>query len=73
MEEKCLVFATSIQDENDVMNVAYLFDNIDDILEWSVDLDDWEKVLRIVCKHLTARQIIQLLSDKGVIANEMET
>jgi hypothetical protein len=72
-EVKCLVFSTSLQNKNEVMKVADSFDNTDHILEWSVDLDDWEKVLRVVCKELTAEHIIQLLFEREVTAREMET
>lgn len=72
-EVKCLVFSTSLQNKNEVMKVADSFDNTDHILEWSVDLDDWEKVLRVVCKDFTAEHIIQLLLEREVNAREMET
>jgi hypothetical protein len=70
---KCLVFSTSLQNKNDVKKVAGSLDNTDHIIEWSVDLDDWEKVLRVVCKELTAEHIIQLLFEREVTASEMET
>lgn len=73
LEVKCSVFSTSLQNKNEVMKLADSLDNIGDILEWSVDLDDWEKVLRVVSKELTAEQIIQILFERGVTAREMET
>lgn len=43
----CLVFSTSIQDEKDLESAASVFNKISGIKDWSVDLDNWESVLRI--------------------------
>lgn len=70
-EITCLVFSTSLQSEEDVEGISDLMNRLPGILEWSVDLDDWEKVLRIECKEISSEQIIRALTDKGVSVEVM--
>ncbi|MEQ9168040.1 MAG: hypothetical protein RLO12_17395 [Fulvivirga sp.] len=42
-----LVFKTSINSYSDIQNIAKSLNNHPQIQEWSVDLDDYERVLRI--------------------------
>ena len=67
-----LIFRTSITTEQDVTWVETLFAQYSQIHKWSVDLEDWEKVLRIESKGITTNNIIDLLHTIGIIASELE-
>lgn len=70
---QCLVFRTSLQNRNDVEKISTTLDNLAGLSDWHVDLDDWEKVLRIECAGLSAESIIKTLFRKGFIAEEIPT
>ncbi len=72
-EAECLVFRTSLQTRNDVEKISAVLDNLPGITDWHVDLEDWEKVLRIECTGLSADHIIEILLLHGVKANAMST
>ena len=70
-ELKCLVFRTSLQNSMDVEKISATLDNLSGISDWHVDLDDWEKVLRIECTDITATAIIRVLLKNGVKAEDL--
>ncbi|CAG9901129.1 hypothetical protein BOVA514_5250 [Bacteroides ovatus] len=49
-----------------------LFAQYPQIYKWSVDFEDWEKVLRIESQDITADNIIDALWTIGIIASELE-
>jgi hypothetical protein len=57
MKQNILVFRTSIKRKNDVKRVAGVLSKFKGIRDWSVDMEDWEKVLRIVCETSTPDEI----------------
>ncbi len=44
---RMLILRSNIRTKEDVARVARSFDQRKDISRWSVDLDDWERVLKI--------------------------
>ncbi|MEX0662372.1 MAG: hypothetical protein WEA58_02695 [Balneolaceae bacterium] len=70
---QCLVFRTSLQNQKEVENISTVLDDLPGISDWYVDLEDWEKVLRIECKGLSADKIIKTLFIEGIIAEAMPT
>lgn len=72
-EEQCLVFSTSLQTEEDVNRISDTLNRLPGILEWSVDLEDWEKVLRVEVSGVDAGTIMSVLRERGVFTREMDT
>lgn len=72
-ETEYLVFSTSIRDEKDVNVTAAVLKNMSFIRDWSIDLDNWENVLRIEIEgmHLHPSTIKKALREKGVMIREM--
>jgi hypothetical protein len=68
---QCLVYRTTIKTRDDVQSISKVLDNLPGILDWHVDLDDWENVLRIECRNVTSSDIIGLLRANGFEAEEM--
>ena len=48
----CLIFSTSIQDRHCLYRVSRLMDNWTEIRKWSVDMEDWQKVLKVEGENL---------------------
>ncbi|RVU01514.1 hypothetical protein EOD41_05985 [Mucilaginibacter limnophilus] len=66
-----LVFKTSILTEADRHNVTCVLDEHESIEQWHVDLDDCDKVLRVVTNGLSAPYIIELVNQKGYLCVEL--
>lgn len=68
-----LVFSTSIRSEKDLEPAASVLNSMKGTLEWNVDLEDWEKVLRIEVSGVDVRQIVSALRSEGISIREMKT
>lgn len=71
IETECLVFHTNLQTKTDVEYISEAMNNLPGILDWSVDLEDWEKVLRVEGIGIRAGQIETLLRSFHVDIREM--
>ena len=64
---RILVFKTNIKNHKKLELIAPIFNGQKDILDWSVDINDVDKVLRIETNtSLTENKVIELLSKVGV-------
>ena len=61
MEEQILIFRTSVKNVRDIKHIAALFTLCPQIYKWNVDMEDWEKVLRIECQGITPTEISKAL------------
>ncbi|WP_350200925.1 hypothetical protein [Gracilimonas sp.] len=71
-EIACFVFRTSLIDKRDVEQISVAMNTHPDIAEWSVDLENWEKVLRVESSGIDVNGIKLLLRSKGFYCSEME-
>ena len=67
-----LVFRTNIQSAEDITYLKTLLDRHPHIARWNVDMDDSDRVLRIVSECLTEADIINLLTPVGYACSELE-
>ena len=72
-EMEVLVFSTSIRNDRDVGIISEELNHLSGILDWSVDLEDWEKVLRVEGINLCSSDIKKCLLEHGIIACKMPT
>ncbi|WP_281226333.1 hypothetical protein [Flavobacterium aquiphilum] len=70
--ENILVFATNIKTENDKLTISNVLNNNPEILQWSLDLEDIDCVLRIVSYTLSEEQIITLLDNQNFECSALE-
>lgn len=56
-----LVFATNIRTETDKQNITPVLNQNVEILQWNIDQEDIDCVLRIVSSTLSEDQIINIL------------
>lgn len=68
-----LVFKTNIQTKNEAQKLKHVL-NKKSILKWNVDVEDNDKVLRIVAnaKDLHALEIIRVINAEGIYCEELE-
>lgn len=69
--EHILIFKTNIRSEADRDLLSACFDNHQHIEEWTVDLDDEDRVLRVVSRTLNCKNIIELLMLHGYECSEL--
>jgi hypothetical protein len=68
-----LIFRTSVSTIKDVERIGIILNKCTQISTWSIDLEDWEKVLRIeCCKKLKSKDISIMLKDIDICISELE-
>lgn len=67
-----LIFRTNIQSEEDKLKVRNLLASHALIHESSVDIEDVDKVLRVVSPQLKPADVITLVKENGFICEELE-
>ena len=72
MENQILIFRTSITKRRDIKLIGSLLAKFPQITRWNVDLEDWEKVLRIECSNITALEISEVLRNNHIFTSELE-
>ena len=66
-----LIFATSIESEQDVLRVAPFLNGDNAILRWNVDREDVDHILRIESDGRDAEYFIRLVSAAGFACEEL--
>lgn len=69
---KIFVFKTSLKTDPEVRLLSEIFRNMEGIGNWSVDLDDWEKILRIESRGISSGKIVELLSEFGISCRQLD-
>ena len=65
------IMRSNIRTRRDVEIVNQVFSKINAIRNWSVDLDDWEKVLKVESFILSANNIAVILERFGYDCSEL--
>ena len=66
------IFKTNIQTEFDKLRIKNVLDASQKVLKWNIDMDDADRVLRIVSDSLRPEQIISVLEYVGFECSELE-
>lgn len=72
MQTTILIFRTSISGKQDLKRIEELLSCYPQIHQWSVDMEDWEKVLRIEGEEMNAGDLCSGLKNIGIQASELE-
>lgn len=70
--DKVLVFKTNITSSVQVASLASVLDVAEDIEEWSIDMEDCDRILRVVSGGIETREIINSLNNLGFHCEELE-
>lgn len=65
------VFRTSIE-ERDILNLSPELNKLNGISDWNTDLEDCDRILRVVSQDDMALEIISILSKQGFLCEELE-
>ncbi len=66
------IFKTNIQTEFDKLRIKNVLDASQKVLTWNIDMDDADRVLRVVSDSLKPEQIISVLDYIGFECTELE-
>ncbi len=66
-----LIFKTNIQTEFDRLRIKNVLDASQKVLKWNIDMEDSDRVLRIVSDSLSPEQIISVLDYVGFECEEL--
>lgn len=67
------IFKTNIETELDMNSIQFLLDSNPKIIQWSIDFEDIDRVLRIeASKYLSEKDIIDMIKSKGFYIEELE-
>ena len=67
-----LVFKTNLTDAKRISDVESLLDIHPHIVQWNVDLNDCDNVLRIVSKNMAAQEVENILLNAGYYCEELQ-
>lgn len=67
-----LIFATNIKTEKNKNKIATFLNANKSILQWTIDQEDIDCVLRIISEKLNAGQIIELLNFHNFDCKELQ-
>ena len=67
-----VIFRRSVNAQKHVQQVAALFNSIKLIKQWSFDLDDCDRILRVVSLNVQPETIENLLRTEGIYCEHME-
>jgi len=71
MLKQILVLKTSLAAKSEIKRIGILLDSHPQIVEWNVDLEDCDKVLRVACYGLTETDIAEVLRRAGYKAEKL--
>jgi hypothetical protein len=66
-----LVFKTNLRYKKNVREVMPHLNEIKGIIRWNIDFHDKDKILRIVSRNLSPRQIEYTLNHAGYVCEEL--
>ena len=67
-----LVFKTNLTDTKRISDIESSLDIHPHIIQWNVDLNDSDNILRIVSNQIKGREVEQLLLNAGYYCEELE-
>lgn len=66
-----LILKTNVDTPSHVKKIDALFKNIEEIKDWSIDLEDCDRVLRVVFLNIPHLSIEKLLTTSGIYCKHM--
>ncbi|ETZ20735.1 hypothetical protein [Pedobacter sp. V48] len=72
MSRYVIILSPVINTPIDLRHVFEVIDTFSDISEWSVDLDDCDKILRVVCNEDIGRELVKGMARLGIISSVLE-
>lgn len=72
MSNYIIILSTAVNNPTDLQQIPQVIKGFTEIFEWSLDLDDCDKILRVVCRDNIGNELIKQLGMSGVYAVLLE-
>ncbi|SDK16221.1 hypothetical protein SAMN04487898_106207 [Pedobacter sp. ok626] len=72
MSRYIIIMSTVIHTPSDLQLVSQVISAFPGILEWSVDLEDSDQILRVVCNNYIGNELLESLGKKGLSSKVLE-
>ncbi|WEK20940.1 MAG: hypothetical protein P0Y49_07290 [Candidatus Pedobacter colombiensis] len=72
MSRYIIIMSTVINTSIDLHHVSLVIATFSGILEWSVDLEDCDRILRVVCNDYIGIELLKGLEEKDVSSKVLE-
>jgi len=72
MSNYIIILSTAVNSPTDLQQIPQVIKGFTEIFEWSLDLDDCDKILRVVCRDNIGNELIKQLGMSGVYAVLLE-
>ena len=66
-----LIFKTNLNNPSRIKDIENSLDAHPDIIQWNVDLNDLDNILRIVSNHISGSDVENLLLNEGYFCEEL--
>lgn len=67
-----LIFSTNVAEREQVSKIQPVLSAVSSIKDWNIDLEDCDKILRVVSNDLSPRYIETLMANAGFSCTELE-
>jgi hypothetical protein len=71
-QSSVLLFKTNIQSMYQQLRLKFLLDQFTQIERWCIDMEDQDRVLKIISRQLSAEEIIRPVRNLGFECAELE-
>lgn len=72
MSNYIIILSTTVNNPTDLQYISQAISGFEEISSWSVDLEDCDKILRIVCDNNIGDQLVKQLGILGMYAEVLE-
>jgi len=72
MQNDILIFRTSVTHKQDIKRIESVLTQYPQINRWNIDFEDWEKILRIESKGISAADISKALQAVRIYISELK-
>lgn len=72
MSNYIIILSTAVNNPTDLQQISQVINGFTEVLEWSVDLEDCDKILRVVCRNNIGNELVKQLSVLGIYTTLLE-
>lgn len=70
-DQRVLIFSSTIKTKKDAEKVDKVLSQLNTIQRWTIDLDDWEKVMKVESNKLTCSEVEAIIESLGYRCSEL--
>lgn len=72
MSNHIIILSTTVNNSTDLQYISQVINGFTEVFEWSVDLEDCDKILRVVCRNNIGNELVKQLGVLGIYTALLE-